>query len=151
VTIGGSENSVGELAPSSGNVISGNGTGVLISGTGASANYVENNIIGMGADRVTPLGNKTDGVRIQTHAGNNVVGGDGPNAISFNGGAGVYLETAGTGNLVWANSISANAGLGIDLSPHQHHAQRSERCGHWLEQSAELSRADKGIVLRWFC
>ncbi|HEX3228314.1 MAG TPA: Calx-beta domain-containing protein, partial [Pyrinomonadaceae bacterium] len=120
-----SYNTVGGTGAGEGNVISGNGdagvyiTGSTANGTTGSYNFVLGNLIGIGADGITPLGNKTRGVWIYTDTGtNNVIGGLGTarNSIAFNGGAGVEVSN-GTANLISGNSITANGGLGIDLDP----------------------------------
>ena len=77
---------------------------------------VECNLIGAEADGSTPAGNGSAGVHI--FASGNTIGGDPDlgldNVIAYNGGDGVLVE-GGTGNRITANSIYANAGLGIDL------------------------------------
>jgi Peptidase family C25/SdrD B-like domain/Periplasmic copper-binding protein (NosD) len=83
---GSSGNRIGGLLPGQGNVISGNNDEGLDLRTG-SANKVQGNLIGIGADGTTLLGNVSDGVQI----------------------------TGGTGHAVTANRIAANGGLGIDL------------------------------------
>ena len=69
-----------------------------------------------------PLGNALDGVRIDSGASNNAIGGTvagAGNVIAFNGGNGVTIgdnaTDASTGDAVLGNSIFANAQLGIDL------------------------------------
>jgi len=120
-----SYNTVGGSGAGEGNVISGNGdagvyiSGSITTGTTGSYNFVLGNLIGIGADGTTPLGNKTIGVWIYTSTGtNNVIGGQGTarNSIAFNGAAGVDVAS-GTANLISGNSITANGGLGIELNP----------------------------------
>jgi len=78
-------------------------------------NLFVRNKIGIGADRVTPMGNHGAGINL---AGNtNRVGTTIPtdaNIIAFNNGPGVHLLD-GTGHAVLGNSIFGNNGLGIDL------------------------------------
>ncbi len=104
----------------SGNLISGNGDGVVISSSGVSGahsenNTVQNNRIGTAADGVTALGNSRDGVQV-TGFGSFIGGanfGEG-NIIAFNGQVGVDVQ----GNLsttILGNSIFSNGQLGINL------------------------------------
>jgi hypothetical protein len=79
-------NMVGGAAAGAGNLVSGNGTGVYILGTGAVGNRVEGNRIGTNAAGTAALGNGT-GVYIES-AADNVVGGTvtgAGNLISGNG------------------------------------------------------------------
>jgi len=108
--------------PGSPNVISGNGaSGVLL--IEAAGNVVRANLIGLGADGITALGNEEHGIATQNAAGPDTIGGPAAadaNAIAHNGDAGVML---GGGVLptaevaVLGNSIFSNGGLGIDLRP----------------------------------
>ena len=113
-----------------GNVISANPVdGLTIDGLNvadglASGNLVQDNLIGVGFDGVTPLGNGRYGVRIWRGASNNTVGTDGDgggdetegNTIANNADAGVLvLDATSLGNTIRRNAISDNGGLGIDL------------------------------------
>jgi hypothetical protein len=108
--------SVGFSSAGSGNVISANGgAGVRISGSFASTNTLQRNYIGTDATGTVNLGNGSDGVWI-VDAGSNSVGSSLGNTIAFNGRDGVRVEgSASTGNRIATNSISNNAGLGINL------------------------------------
>ena len=114
---------IGGANDSAGNVISANGTGILL--FTSSGNYIQNNLIGVGRDNSTPLGNVLDGIQIVFHADNNTIGGRARrvfaasvgNTIAFNGRSGVRVDEQSTGNLISANSIHHNLGLGIDLLP----------------------------------
>ena len=82
---------------------------------------VENNLIGVGADSVSPLGNGGHGiVAFCTALLDNVVSG---NVIANNTGAGFYSEpdfrfaNAHLGNKISENSIYGNGELGINLNP----------------------------------
>ena len=101
-----------------GNVISGNlKGGVYLHGVGADVNSIVGNFIGTAADGISPLGNGGPGVLIDGDASGNEIGfssADEGNTIAFNAGPGVDI-LQGTGNLIEANSIFANTGLGIDL------------------------------------
>src|SRR5262249_52919899 len=80
-----------------------------------SGNVVRNNLIGVSADGVSPLQGGAGQIRpgIGVASSNNQVT---DNRIAFNNGAGVEV-TFGTGNLIQANAIFRNAGLGIDVGP----------------------------------
>ncbi|HEX7314813.1 MAG TPA: Calx-beta domain-containing protein [Pyrinomonadaceae bacterium] len=128
---GGSSALIGGTSAAARNVISGNGTGVLITGDGA---LVRGNYIGLAADGATPLPNTGDGVLIrgtvafgvvQELSTDNVIGGTGAgaaNVIAFNGGNGVNVtEHARDGlfqrfNAVRGNSIYSNGLGGISLA-----------------------------------
>ena len=110
-------NTIGGTAAGAGNLISGNGGGVYVRGSGATGNKVEGNYIGTQGDGTSALGNTGHGVVISTVASDNTIGGTAAgagNVIAFNGGDGVYV-ISGTGNLIDPNSIHSNTGLGIDL------------------------------------
>jgi hypothetical protein len=123
VSIGGAGNLIGgsggtggpgTLAPG-GNLISGNTTyGVFLSGTGATLNRVQRNLIGTDATGSAALANGY-GVFLN-FASNNTIGGSpaAANTIAFNRNDGVLVQFA-TGDAIHANSIFANAGLGIRL------------------------------------
>ena len=116
-------NVFGGTATGAGNVIAGNfGCGLFISDSGTSSNLIEGNLIGVAADRTTPLGNGFDGgIYLLTGANNNVVGlgldGSGAgNVIANDTAAGIRMDgTTTTGNTIRGNQIHDNFGLGIDL------------------------------------
>ncbi len=103
----------------SNNVISGNGVGIEahssgVSGASSFNNTFVDNLIGVAADGVAPLGNRLEGVSIFLTASNVVA----HNVIAFNGSAGVSIGfSTNPGNRVLGNSIFSNGGLGIDLLP----------------------------------
>jgi hypothetical protein len=96
---------------------------VWISGVGASGNVVQGNKIGTDVSGLTnALGNFLDGVRIDSGAANNTIGGTeagAGNVIAFNQGNGVVVGASATdasaGDSILGNAIFANARLGIDL------------------------------------
>ena len=96
------------------NIISGNGPGqgVLIEGS-AGGNTVANNIIGLGADGSTPVGNVGWGILVAGSASDNELGPG--NAITDNVLGGVAITGTGAGNTVQGNFIFGNSGPGIDL------------------------------------
>src|SRR5262249_22758214 len=121
-TVGGI-NSLGDRV---GNVIGFNGSdGVLISGSGTTANMLGNNFIGTDSAG-NNLGNSGDGVDIQSGATGNTIGGVGSsgnpagNTIGFNQLNGVLISGAGTStntvssNWIGTNQNSANLGNGGD-------------------------------------
>ena len=118
-------NTIG-TAGAGGNVVSGNTSdGIevvprLLTGSPAdpaTQNVIRNNLVGVGRDGATALGNGVAGVNI---AGDfNTVGGTAAgqgNVIARNTLDGVFVE-GGVGNAVRGNSIYLNGGLGIDLAP----------------------------------
>ncbi|HYW70374.1 MAG TPA: SdrD B-like domain-containing protein, partial [Pyrinomonadaceae bacterium] len=120
LSISGSNNTIGGTTPGAGNLISGNGIGVLVAN--ASGNFFQGNLVGTKADGTSPLGNLDDGF-VVNGASNNTIGGAGAgagNTIAFNGKAGVFLTSNASvpvGDSILANSIFSNSGLGVDLSP----------------------------------
>ena len=112
-------NIIGGTLPGAGNLISGNGfVGVRINGALASGNSVAGNLIGTQVDGTSPLGNTTEGVRID-NASNNEIGGSvagAGNVIAHQSRHGVVVLGASVGNAIERNSMFSNAGLGIDLN-----------------------------------
>lgn len=87
---------------------------------GASTNTtVQGNLIGVGADGTTNLGNSGQGVNIRTGTTGNKIGGTASgagNTIAFNGDDGVRIETSTSlNNAILGNSIHDNGAIGIDL------------------------------------
>jgi len=98
-------NFVGEAVANAGNVIAYNGRGgIRIS---SRANQVAGNLIGVGADRVTPLGNQWNGVDVDGEA--NVIGPG--NLIANNQLSGVVVNGGGTA--VFRNVLHHNDHSGI--------------------------------------
>jgi len=111
-------NTIGGTVSSLCNTISANnGNGVQILGGGATGNRLQGNFIGTKSDGFGALGNNQHGVSINFLPTIKTAGGTergAGNRIFSNGGHGVSVAS-GTGNAILSNSISANAGLGIDL------------------------------------
>ncbi|MGH7134291.1 MAG: PKD domain-containing protein, partial [Pirellulales bacterium] len=119
----GNNNLIGGPAPGDGNVISGNrDMGVRLDGI-TTGSLVQGNLIGVGADGITPLGNAADGVGttsqytfVASAPSGGLVGGLDPgdgNVIAYNrSGVDVYN---GVQIAILSNSIFNNVGLGIDL------------------------------------
>lgn len=102
----------------SGNVISGNGSaGVDMSfSLGMTPNEIYGNLIGVGADGTTAIGNGGRGVQL-FQSGFTFLGGRDPgepNVIANNGNDGIALLSDDVDGFV-QNSIYSNGGLGIDL------------------------------------
>ena len=117
-------NTIGGTTEAARNIISGNWeAGVLISGTGSTANLVQGNYIGMDVNGTADLGNYLSGVLIYDAPGNTIggtVAGAG-NVISGNGSShrlvyGVHIKNStATGNLVQGNLIGTDKNGTADL------------------------------------
>lgn len=125
-------NVIGGSTARSGNVIGANGSvrgeggGIEIHSDG---NRVQSNLIGVGADRTTNLGNIGDGIFIA--ASDTRIGGSFTfsgvsfsfaNLIAFNQGAGIrvislFASDLKAENRILRNEIYSNGALGIDLDP----------------------------------
>jgi len=113
-----SSNNIGGTNAGEGNLISGNGNGVLITGAAASSNLVRGNKIGTNSDGTAAVANTASGVRINT-AINNTIGGNtvaDRNLISGNGAEGVLITGVGSsGNGVAGNLIGTTLDGGAAL------------------------------------
>ena len=131
---------LGGAAPGAGNLISGNGSGVLIAPTASNnanrgGSIVQGNLIGTDVTGTLPLPNASYGITIGRgptlpYVTLATVGGTDPgagNVIAHNRGPGIQVLTVGIGdpgsdpppstsNTILSNSIFANEGLGIDLN-----------------------------------
>lgn len=109
---GATGNRVGGLTAGARNVISGNNTGVRLTGAGTSQNTVAGNYIGTDVTGAVPLGNGLNGVVLEAMASHNFIGGftaAARNVISGNG-VGVRIEGASTSsNVVGGNYIGTDA------------------------------------------
>ncbi|MGA2240288.1 MAG: hypothetical protein ABSG74_13860 [Candidatus Bathyarchaeia archaeon] len=115
-------NFIGGPTPGAGNLISANHTLGIQLTNNAAGNVIQGNWIGTKSDGVSGLGNVYHGVECQVGANNNLIGGAGGagNRIAYASTAlyaGVRLRDGSANNAILANSIFANAGLGIDLGP----------------------------------
>ncbi len=119
---GARNNAVGRAGQ--GNVISGNGIGVMV--TGSNANTIQGNTIGLAPDNLTSVGNRDGGVFLVDGASNNMVGGVSEaerNIISGNGvppsafGQGVFVGKyyAADADAARLNRIQGNY-IGVDAS-----------------------------------
>ena len=115
LVIASNSHTIGGSTPADGNVIAANGSaGIYITG-GSQASFFNRNLIGVGVDKVTPLGNAIDGIRLDNGSNNFFGDPSEPNMIAFNGGTGIWIRK-GTGNLLSSNSFTGNHSLGIDLA-----------------------------------
>ena len=112
-------NLIGGTAAGAGNVISGNGIGILITEAPPQGNTIQGNRIGTNAQGTAPVPNKLSGITI-LQSSNNIIGGTqngAANTIAYNNGPGISIQAGSTGNAVRGNSIFSNTELGIDLTP----------------------------------
>ncbi len=124
VTLVGRENVVRRNVISANRVDGVNLDGLNVPDGRGSGNVLEENLIGVGLDGVTPLGNGRYGVRIWRGASDNRIGTTGTdpatdalgNVIAHNAEQGVLiLDDASLGNAIRGNAIHSNGKLGIDL------------------------------------
>jgi hypothetical protein len=109
---GATNNTIGGTTHGTGNVISGNGSGVVITGSGTSNNVILGNLIGTDIRGTGKLGNAGSGVFVNGGASGNTIGGTpagAGNDLSANAGDGIDLEgTLTSGNLVLGNQIGTD-------------------------------------------
>lgn len=111
---GAQRNSIGGAGPEQRNIISGNtGHGIVLTGSGTTANTIGGNIIGATITADAALPNGGDGVHVANGASTNEIGrdeGGGANLISGNLGNGVVITGTGTiSNTVEHNVIGPDA------------------------------------------
>lgn len=101
------------------NVISGNNTFGLILTDNTDSNTVTGNLIGLGIDGITDLGNRASGIALTNGAKNNIIGSvSNGNTIAYNDSAGIVIvDNTTLNNKITANSIFNNDFLGIDIFP----------------------------------
>jgi hypothetical protein len=108
---GAHDNTVGGSTPGAGNLIGGNtASGVLIAGSGTTANTVAGNYIGVDVTGLLDRGNGSHGIHIDSDTGGNTIGGVTAaerNVISGNGANGILLQASST-NIVWGNYIGVD-------------------------------------------
>ncbi len=107
---------VGTGATVRGNVVSGNGSGIVI-GLTANDTTIEDNRIGTSADGIDPLGNSGYGIKVWEHS-NQGVHHIRRNRIAYNATGIVVAWNYTVGTEILSNEIFDNAGLGIDISGH---------------------------------
>jgi hypothetical protein len=126
ISILSANNIIGGLNPNARNVISGNLTGISVTGSLASGNSIQGNLIGTDVNGTAILNNTFYGVYLQD-AANNTVGGSALGARNVISGSftGVYLFGSSTaGNLIQGNFIGTDVngtadlgnGVGVEIS-----------------------------------
>ncbi len=121
IFISSANNLIGGTTPAMRNVISGNDQdGVALGFAAGANNLVQGNFIGTDLNGTAALGNSGQGVRIDSGASGNSIGGTAAgaaNIIAFNTGRGVFINQNTTiNNRVSSNAIFSNGTLGIDLN-----------------------------------
>ena len=112
----GANNTIGGATAADGNVISGNNSGVFISGSGASGNVVVRNQIGTDASGTVLIGIGGNGVDIGSGAPNTTIGGIGAgNVIVGSGNDNLTIWGSGnTGTKVQGNRIGTDPTGALD-------------------------------------
>jgi photosystem II stability/assembly factor-like uncharacterized protein len=104
------------------NLISGNGTGIFLTGAGATSNTIRGNKIGTDITGTADVGNGSDGIAIDGST-NNTIGGTTAadrNIISGNNQNGIRISgSTATGNLVQGNYIGTDVTGTVALSNNQ--------------------------------
>jgi len=121
---GSANNFIGGSLPADANIISGNGTGVVLSAdSGYGGNFVQGNMIGTDAAGTAKIPNGADGVDIENGANqntvsNNVIAGNKQNGVAIFG-ADTTLNVL-TGNMIGTNANGSaalpNGNDGVDIS-----------------------------------
>ncbi|NTU79732.1 MAG: right-handed parallel beta-helix repeat-containing protein [Chloroflexales bacterium] len=113
-------NIIGGVSPGLANTISGNGpagrndrAGILLTGAGTTGNFIRANQIGINGLGTTAVPNSGDGIRVESGASNNTIGGTAtPLVISGNNGYGIRIT--GTGSI--SNTVSSGVYVGLNGS-----------------------------------
>lgn len=106
---------IGGPAPGDRNVVSANGSGILVIDAPSSGTQVFGNYIGLDPGGTQARGNATDGIVVSSGATLVDIGEGAPNRIAFNR-AGILVLGSATRASISGNRIHSNTGLGIDLS-----------------------------------
>jgi hypothetical protein len=102
VQVSSANNTIGGTAPGSGNLISGNGTGVVLS---AGTNLLQGNLIGTDAGGAYAVGN---GAGVVINSSGNTVGGTAPGPGNLISGNGTGVQVDSSGNLIQGNLIGTD-------------------------------------------
>lgn len=107
-------NTIGGTTGAQRNIVSGNnGTGIAVTGSGASGNTIQGNYIGTDTSGFNAIGNGADGILL-TNAPNNTVGGTSgvtPNG-SCTGACNLTSGNGANGIGIWQSSASGNTVIG---------------------------------------
>jgi hypothetical protein len=128
VSILGFNNRIGGSEAGAGNVISGNGTGISISGDAATANLIRGNLIGTSADGTADLGNRW-GI-FNSGAPSTLIGGSLP----------------GEGNVISGSTID---GIAITLATATDVRVEGNRIGTSLDGMTAIPNTQNGISVRF--
>jgi len=117
LTGAGDNNTIGGTVAADRNVISANTQGIHVRGDN---NVIIGNYVGTNsAGAVAGVGNTSQGIRLNTNANNNMIGGTAAadaNIIAGNSNDGIDHRSTGTANSFLRNSIHSNSLRGIDLA-----------------------------------
>jgi len=101
ISVASQGNLIGDTAAIARNIISGNGTGIILNGSGVTGNIIKGNYIGTDISGTTAIANNTNGIQLNL-ASANVIGPS--NLISGNKLAGIFFS----GNGANSNSVIGN-------------------------------------------
>src|SRR5262249_10865542 len=108
LTIQDDHNTIGGTTEAERNLISGNqGDGILLTGSGATNNVIENNYIGVNHAGTAAIANLSSGVELDQANGNPIGAPGAGNVISGNVSSGILLVSA-SNNTIQANFVGTN-------------------------------------------
>ena len=146
IGISGERNTIGGATSAERNIISANRwDGIQFWGTDAMSNTIVGNYIGTDATGTLPLGNGRDGVRMETGARYNVVGGDSPderNVVSGNSLSGVSMGGGATENVVVGNYIGTDASGMTSVG----NGQAGNQAGVAIYGGATRNRIERNVI-----
>ena len=137
-----SNNTIGGDSAAERNVISGNlDDGVLLENSGTTGNTVMGNIIGLGADGDTALGNGGSGIKLENTASLNIIGPG--NVVSANASAGISLDDYNTSN----NQVNGNL-IGTDAAGTADRGNTNQgiRLGAANNTIGSSNQADRNVI-----
>ncbi|MBN2031569.1 T9SS type A sorting domain-containing protein [bacterium] len=112
---GAHNNIIGGTTATEGNIISGNGRGIVFQDNSTQNNILLSNYIGTDVTGTINLGNTGNGIEVSSGANSNLIGELGAgNIIAFNGSNGVLINNAQYIR-IQGNSMHSNGELGIQL------------------------------------